>query len=470
MKTIGRALELFAEKYVFDFGNGNSFLQIFLLSDYSFGEGEIMEFNRQDFLDELVSVEFRPLSLGAVVSITHSFNRIFVPLTFRNFGRNLRFTNLSFDGDRKFLLSFFSCVIDTRGRVDFPALQLYRGSLATGGAGSCSFFEIDLYGVDSFRTFPATNEPVFDNLIFRRRINALNCQSVDVSFKYQTDPFEYLKGNFLNCGFVSLNAQIDAESMVPLVGEIFSVKNCSELVAGNFIFEGTQLKRRIIDASNVGQVRGSFTHKALAGQITVDGVPYRFKDTTIGSTFDPRNDFFRMEADAESVQPVFIPSLASSDGTFIRLENGSSYTNGSDRAKIKAELYDSPDPIFIDKTSTFLGELGNQIADREIFRSQLLPYLNGASSSFTHNWADFDPATDWHQVQAWAVCQIAQAGWQLGERVLLNGRRATASVDATQISVQVGANGIQVGRKDGNLNDFNLSPNNWLIYVEAERI
>ena len=105
----------------------------------------------------------------------------------------------------------------------------------------------------------------------------------------------------------------------------------------------------------------------------------------------------------------------------------------------------------------------------ETYRSPTLPFINGASVSFAHNWANFNPQTDWYQIQAWAVCQTAQAGWQPGERVLLSGRRCTVSVTATEILVQIGANGANIGRKNGNLNEFSLNPNRWRLFVQGMR-
>lgn len=105
----------------------------------------------------------------------------------------------------------------------------------------------------------------------------------------------------------------------------------------------------------------------------------------------------------------------------------------------------------------------------ETYRSNEVTYVNGTEVIFTHGWANLDPITDWYLVQPWAVCIQGQAGWQAGERVLLNGRRCTVSVTATEILVQIGANGINIGRKNGTLNEFNLNPARWLIYVRGIR-
>ena len=105
----------------------------------------------------------------------------------------------------------------------------------------------------------------------------------------------------------------------------------------------------------------------------------------------------------------------------------------------------------------------------ETFRSEELNYVDGAGVLFAHGWDSFNPGQDWYQVEAWAVCTVGQAGWLPGERVLLNGRRATVSIDDTNIYLQIGANGINIGRKDGTLNEFNLNPSRWLVYVQAIR-
>ena len=105
----------------------------------------------------------------------------------------------------------------------------------------------------------------------------------------------------------------------------------------------------------------------------------------------------------------------------------------------------------------------------ETYRSGELSYINGSEVTFTHGWSNFNPVADWYQVEAWAVCVTAQAGWSVGERVMLNGRRATISIDATTIYLQIGANGISAGRKSGNLNEFNLNSSRWLVYVQALR-
>lgn len=105
----------------------------------------------------------------------------------------------------------------------------------------------------------------------------------------------------------------------------------------------------------------------------------------------------------------------------------------------------------------------------ESFRSAETAFVNGAGVSFAHGWTGFDPVTDWYQVEAWAVCTVDQAGWVVGDRVMLNGRRATISITATNINLQIGANGISVGRKSGNLNEFNLNTARWLVYVQGIR-
>ncbi|MDJ0596386.1 MAG: hypothetical protein QNJ72_41495 [Pleurocapsa sp. MO_226.B13] len=105
----------------------------------------------------------------------------------------------------------------------------------------------------------------------------------------------------------------------------------------------------------------------------------------------------------------------------------------------------------------------------EFYRSSELPFVNGAGLTFSHGWTNFDPGVDWYQVQAWAVCTQAQAGWNAGEQALLNGRRCTVSIDSTNIFVQIGANGVNIGRKNGNLNEFNLNVDRWLIYVMGIR-
>ncbi len=105
----------------------------------------------------------------------------------------------------------------------------------------------------------------------------------------------------------------------------------------------------------------------------------------------------------------------------------------------------------------------------ETFTSAAIPFINGASVSFAHDWANFDPVTDWYQIQAWARCIQNQAGWQSGEIALLNGRRATVSVTPTEILVQIGANGANIGRKNGNLNEFSLNPARWTIFVQGIR-
>lgn len=105
----------------------------------------------------------------------------------------------------------------------------------------------------------------------------------------------------------------------------------------------------------------------------------------------------------------------------------------------------------------------------EFYRSPALPFINGAEISFAHNWSNFDPTTDWYQVQAWARCIQNQAGWQSGEIALLSGRRCTVSVTNTEILVQVGGSGISIGRKSGNLNEFSLNPNRWLLFVQGIR-
>ena len=105
----------------------------------------------------------------------------------------------------------------------------------------------------------------------------------------------------------------------------------------------------------------------------------------------------------------------------------------------------------------------------ETYRSPSLPFINGASISFSHGWTNFDPASSWYQVQAWAECIQNQAGWTVGEIALLTGRRATVSVTTTEILVQIGANGANIGRKSGNLNEFNLNPSRWLLFVQGVR-
>ncbi|MDJ0594421.1 MAG: hypothetical protein QNJ72_31340 [Pleurocapsa sp. MO_226.B13] len=110
-----------------------------------------------------------------------------------------------------------------------------------------------------------------------------------------------------------------------------------------------------------------------------------------------------------------------------------------------------------------------ELAQRyETYSSPELNYINGAEVVFPHDWDDFDPTTDWYQIQAWAVCTSNQNGWVIGERALLS-RRATVSVDGDNIYLQIGNNGISITRKEGNLNEFNLNPNNWLVYVRATR-
>ncbi len=105
----------------------------------------------------------------------------------------------------------------------------------------------------------------------------------------------------------------------------------------------------------------------------------------------------------------------------------------------------------------------------ETFTSAAIPFINGASVSFTHNWSNFDPSNDWYQIQAWARCIQNQAGWNLGEIALLNGRRCTVSVTNTEILIQIGANGANIGRKNGNLNEFSLNPNRWRLFVQGMR-
>lgn len=105
----------------------------------------------------------------------------------------------------------------------------------------------------------------------------------------------------------------------------------------------------------------------------------------------------------------------------------------------------------------------------EFYRSPALPFINGAAIAFTHGWANFDPQNDWYQIQAWARCIQNQSGWTVGETALLNGRRATISVTNTEIIVQIGAKGANIGRKNGNLNEFNLNIARWLLFVQGVR-
>ena len=104
----------------------------------------------------------------------------------------------------------------------------------------------------------------------------------------------------------------------------------------------------------------------------------------------------------------------------------------------------------------------------EYYRSPELNYINGSSIVFAHGWNNFDPNTEFYQAQAWAVCIVNQNGWTAGERIKVE-RRATISIDDTNIYLQVGANGISSTRKNGNLNEFSLNANNWQIYVTAIR-
>lgn len=101
------------------------------------------------------------------------------------------------------------------------------------------------------------------------------------------------------------------------------------------------------------------------------------------------------------------------------------------------------------------------------FRSAELPYVNGGLVNFTLPWDNFNPATDFYQVQVYGLCTQSQAGYQVGDRVLLNGRRCTATVTSTAIVVRVGGNGISIGRQNGNLNEVSLNSGRWLIYVQA---
>jgi len=84
----------------------------------------------------------------------------------------------------------------------------------------------------------------------------------------------------------------------------------------------------------------------------------------------------------------------------------------------------------------------------EEFRSAELAYVDGAEVIFTHGWNNFDPITDWFSV---------------------NGRRATIDITTTQIKLRAGANGINIGRKNGNLNEVNLNDARWLLFVTALR-
>lgn len=106
----------------------------------------------------------------------------------------------------------------------------------------------------------------------------------------------------------------------------------------------------------------------------------------------------------------------------------------------------------------------------EFYRSGELPIVNGAPISFVHGWTTFNPATDWYLAQAWARCTQNQAGWVVGEIALLNGRRCTVSATSTNINVQIGANGVNIGRKNNNLNEFNLNPARWVVFVQGLRL
>ena len=105
----------------------------------------------------------------------------------------------------------------------------------------------------------------------------------------------------------------------------------------------------------------------------------------------------------------------------------------------------------------------------ESFRSAELPYLNGSAVTFSHGWSNFNSATDFYQVQVWGICVQNQAGYVVGDRVLLNGRRCTATITDTSIVLSVGSSGISINSKSGNRNEFSLDSSRWRLYINAFR-
>lgn len=107
----------------------------------------------------------------------------------------------------------------------------------------------------------------------------------------------------------------------------------------------------------------------------------------------------------------------------------------------------------------------------DTYRSPELPYLNGSEISFTHNWNNFNPLTDWYLVQVCALSTQFDSGWNQGEIAIFSGYGSGIGLEvtATEIIVRISPSGISNGRKDGNLKSFTLNPLNWVLFVQGVR-
>lgn len=244
------------------------------------------------------------------------------------------------------------------------------------------------------------------------------CKSIEiVKFKIKANP----EGSSPLKSFITLDENsfnsivnlIEFESNDVFSGSLFEVKNHSSLiVSSTFRLNGSIFSGE--NSENASFRKFSITdHSSISGADNLDSIPGREGSIDASSTY----------GDYEFINP--------------------NYKNTQEAIGYLESLYDT-------------------------YKSPTLNYINGAEIVFAHGWDEFDPTTDWYQVSAWAVCTQDQNGWTVGERVRIS-RRATVSIDATNIYLQIGNNGISITRKNGNLNEFNLNSSNWEIYVQGVR-
>lgn len=112
--------------------------------------------------------------------------------------------------------------------------------------------------------------------------------------------------------------------------------------------------------------------------------------------------------------------------------------------------------------------LEKELISSNSFNSSSIAYNNGDQLSFAHNWDRFDPQLDFYLFSAWVNCQIPQAGWEQGEKALLN-TQVTIWVDLQSVHLIVSKTGLSLNAKSGKQSKFVLNSNNWLVSVQGFR-
>ncbi len=102
------------------------------------------------------------------------------------------------------------------------------------------------------------------------------------------------------------------------------------------------------------------------------------------------------------------------------------------------------------------------------YRSGTISYFNGAVIEFNHGWTNFDPTENNYDLQLWAVCNVAQRGYSVGDTVEIT-RGYTNRLDSQKVYLKIRDSGLFVVRLDGNGNEASINPARWDIYAMGVR-